>query len=110
MNSRATRLWFFPSKNWAAQVSVGRLTRPEAREAGDQLRATASGHYSKTVHGDTSGSELIRCRGLVPIRNSNFITGRFELVNKDELFPQQPDIEARLARDYGSAFGIGGYT
>src|SRR5580692_1460734 len=49
MDSWSTRLWFFPSKNWAAQVSVGRIAHPEALEPGDQVRATASLQYVKPV-------------------------------------------------------------
>src|SRR5580692_6871179 len=47
IDSWSTRLWFFPSKNWAAQVSVGRLTHPEALEPGDQIRSTSSLSYSR---------------------------------------------------------------
>jgi hypothetical protein len=46
----------------------------------------------------------------VPVRAGNFITGRFELVDKDELFNGQPDLEERLDRVYGSTFRIGAYT
>jgi hypothetical protein len=47
---------------------------------------------------------------VVPIRGDNFITGRFELVDKDELFSGQRDIGERLDRSYGSTFRIGAYT
>jgi len=126
INSWATRLWFFPSKNWAAQVSVGRLAHPEALEPGDQIRATASLHYSKPIQGGNWSSSVIWGRNrstatrrdlnsylvesVVPIRKVNFITGRFELVDKDELFSGQPDIEERLVRSNGSTFRIGSYT
>ena len=56
--TRLTRLWLFPSKNWPVQVSVGRITHPEALESGDQVRATASLHYSKPMQG--TESECIR--------------------------------------------------
>jgi len=126
INSWATRLWFFPSKNWAAQVSAGRIAHPEALEPGDQIRATASLHYSRPMQGGIWSSSFIWGRNhntathrdlnsylvesVVPIRGNNFITGRFELVDKDELFGGQPDIEERLDRSYGSTFRIGGYT
>src|SRR5205823_8489911 len=42
INSWSTRLWFFPAKNWAMQVSGGRLTHPEDLEPGDTVRTTAS--------------------------------------------------------------------
>ncbi len=41
IDSWSARLWFFPTRNWAAQVSVGRLTHPEALDPGDQVRGTA---------------------------------------------------------------------
>lgn len=47
MNSWSTRLWYFPTKNWAAQVSIGRIARPEALEPGDQVRSTASVSYTR---------------------------------------------------------------
>jgi hypothetical protein len=40
----------------------------------------------------------------------NFITGRFELLDRDELFSNQPDLEERLDRLYGSTFRIAAYT
>src|ERR1700730_8936775 len=45
MDSYSGRLSVLPSKNWIAQISAGRLTKPEAAEAGDVVRATASIHY-----------------------------------------------------------------
>jgi hypothetical protein len=47
---------------------------------------------------------------VVPVRAGNFVTGRFELVDKDELFTNQPEIEERLERSFGSSFRIGAYT
>src|ERR1700693_2459120 len=47
---------------------------------------------------------------VLPIRRKNFITGRIELVDKDDLFINQPDVEASLDRLYGSTFRIGAYT
>ena len=126
INSWATRFWFFPTKNWAAQVSVGRLTHPEALEAGDQVRATASLAYSKPMAGGSWSSSLIWGRNhntathrnlnsylaesVLPVGHGNFITGRIELVDKDELFAGEPDIEARLDTMSGSTFRVGAYT
>ena len=47
---------------------------------------------------------------VLPVRRGNFITGRIELVDKDELFAGEPDIEARLDNLAGSTFRIGAYT
>lgn len=126
INSWSTRLWFYPSKSWTAQVSAGHLTHPEALEARDQFRSTASIEYTKPLPGGSWSSSLIWGRdhqtdtgrnlnsylleSVVPVRRKNFITGRMELVDKDELFADQPDLEQQLDRTYGSTFRIGGYT
>jgi hypothetical protein len=97
INSWSARAWYFPSANWAAQVSVGRLTHPEALQPGDVVRSTGSLSYSRggsstsfiwgrnhdtATHHDLN-SYLIE--SVVPIARKNFITGRAELVDKDEL-------------------------
>jgi len=103
MNSWAARLWYLPSKNWAAQVSTGRLTHPEALEPGDQIRTTASLSYSKPIGESSWSSSLIWGRNhytatqqngnsflaetVVPVTKFNHVTARFELVDKNELFP-----------------------
>ena len=58
IDSWSTRLWFFPTKNWAAQVSVGRITHPEALEPGDQVRSTGSLSYTKPMEGSSLVVEL----------------------------------------------------
>ncbi len=126
MNSWATRLWYFPTDRWAAQFSVGHLTHPEALEPGDQTRTTASIEYAKPLPGGSWSTSLIWGRdhstftkrdtnsytleSVLPIRRKNFITGRAELVDKDELFAGEPQIELFLDSTYGSTFRIGAYT
>jgi hypothetical protein len=126
IDSWSTRLWYFPAKNWAAQVSVGRLAHPEALESGDQLRSTASVQYSKPMAGSSWSSSLIWGRNhntatyrntnsylaesVVPVSRKDFITGRVELTDKDELFNGDPALEQHLAQIYGSTFRIGAYT
>jgi hypothetical protein len=126
IDSWASRLWFFPGKNWAAQVSVGRLDHPEALEPGDQVRSTASLEYTRPMPGGSWASSLIWGRNhetatgrnvnsylaesVLPIRRQNFVTGRVELVDKDELFADQPEIQENLDILYGSTFRIGAYT
>jgi hypothetical protein len=102
INSWSTRAWYFPSANWAAQVSLGHLTHPEALEPGDQTRSTASLSYSKPLaSGKAWSSSLIWGRthdtfshqnlnsylaeSVLPFQRRNFVTGRIELVDKDEL-------------------------
>jgi len=126
INSWSSRLWFFPSQNWAAQVSLGKLTRPEALDPGDQTRVTASLAYSRPMAGSSWSSTLAWGRthntatfrnlnsylaeSVVPVSRKNFVSGRFELVDKDELFANQPDLERQLDTQYGSTFRIGAYT
>jgi len=126
IDSWSTRLWYFPSKNWAAQISVGHLVHPEVLEPGDQLRATASLEYSKPMNGGSWSSSLIWGRNHssytkrntnsytaeseLPVTRNNIVTGRAELVDKDELFEGIPDIQETLATYYGSTFRIGAYT
>ena len=126
IDSWATRLWFFPTNRWAAQVSVGRLSHPEALEPGDQVRATASVEYSKPMVGGSWSSSFIWGRdhstftkrnlnsytaeSVLPVRRKNFVTGRAELVDKDELFEGVPEVQESLNVYYGSTFRIGAYT
>jgi hypothetical protein len=126
INSWSTRFSVFPSKNWMAQVSVGRLARPERQAPGDVVRSTASLHYTRPMPGGSWSSSLIWGRNHdtlthrnlnsylaeseLPVTRRNFLTGRAELVDKDELFSDQPDLEERLDRTLGSTFRIGAYT
>lgn len=126
MDSWSARLWFFPTKRWAAQVSAGRLTRPEALAPGDQIRTTASIEYAQPVQGGSWSSSVIWGRAhytdtgrnlnsylaesVLPIAGKNFITGRFELADKAELFSADPALEAHVDAGYGSTFRVGAYT
>jgi hypothetical protein len=127
INSWSTRLSVFPSKNWIAQVSVGRLARPERQEPGDVVRSTASVQYTRPIASggqwstsliwgrnhrllDRANSNAYLLESVLPVRRKNFLTGRIELVDKDELFSDQPDLAASLARTVGSSFRIGAYT
>jgi hypothetical protein len=126
INSWAGRLWLFPAKYWAAQMSFGRLTHPEALEPGDQTRVTASVEYALPIPGGAWASTLSWGRihstatlqnsnsylaeTVLPIRRRNFITGRFELVDKDDLFANDLELQRQLSVLFGSTFRIGAYT
>jgi hypothetical protein len=126
MNSYAGRITILPASNWLFQFSAGRITKPERQEAGDVVRTTASLHYIRPVaHGQWASSlvwgrnhETLSQRNvnsylaesLFPVTKRNFLTGRIEMVDKDELFSAEPDIEAQLARTAGSTFRIQAYT
>ena len=101
MNSYSGRVSLMPSKNWMFQVSAGHLTDPERQQSGDVTRVTSSLHYSRPM-GDNSWStsviwgrnhDLVTGRNLdsylaetvYPLSRRNFVTGRWELVDKDEL-------------------------
>ncbi len=110
MNSYSARASVFPSKHWMAQVSAGRLTRPERQSPGDVVRSTASLQYSRggsntsliwgrnhdTFTGHNLNSYLAET--VVPVRTRNFFTARWELVDKDELFTNE------------AVYRIGAYT
>ncbi len=126
INSWATRLTLTPTPNWSAQASVGRLKRPEAIEAGDIVRSTASVTYNRPFTAGHWATSLIWGRNhkiperrnlnsyllesLVQFRERNFLTGRAELLNRDELFADQPEVRARLESTVGSVFRIAAYT
>ena len=119
INSWSSRLSYFPSKNWSAQVSAGRLASPERESPGDVIRATASIQYARPMQGSDWATSLIWGRNhdtftqhnlnsyllesVAPWRRKNFFTGRIELVDKDDLFGNQQDLAGR-------AFRIGAYT
>lgn len=127
MDSWSTRLSILPTENWAAQVSTGRLTHPEALEPGDVVRTTVSVEYSRPLEGaewstsfvfgrnhDTAtgaGTNALLAESVIPFRQVNFFTGRWELVDKDDLFATQPAVEQQLLNSGGTAtFRIGEYT
>ena len=127
MNSYSGRVSVFPSKNWMAQVSAGRISKPERQSDGDVVRATASLHYTRPMAAGTAWStSLIWGRNhdiasqhnlnsyllesVYPITKVDFLTGRIELVDKDELFANDPVLEHRLEHAAGSTFRVQAYT
>lgn len=127
MNSYSGRLSVLPSKNWMFQVSAGRLSHPERQSPGDVVRTTASLHYTRPMDsGNAWSTSLIWGRNhdtftqhnlnsylaetVYPVSRKNFLTGRIEYVDKDELFADTPALEAQLDRMAGSTFRIGAYT
>jgi hypothetical protein len=96
IDSWSARLTFDPTPNWTAQISTGHLEHPEAAEAGNVQRTTASvsyatraidasvifGHNAKS-EGHSANSYLVE--GVLRFADRNFVTGRAEIVDKDEL-------------------------
>jgi len=101
MNSYAARFSVSLARNWMAQVSAGRLAHPERQEAGDVTRITASLHYTRRLGDSAWSSSFIWGRNhqtvtrrdsnsylaetVYPLARQNFLTGRVEVVDKDEL-------------------------
>ncbi len=126
MDSYSARFNVYPSKNWSAQVSAGRIAHPEADQPGNVVRTTASVSYTRPVPSGAWASSLIWGRNhetlagrnlnayllesVYPVARKNFVTGRIELVDKDELFADQSALEASLDRSAGSTFRVQAYT
>jgi hypothetical protein len=128
MNSYSGRITFTPTPRWAAQVSAGRLAHPEALEPGDVVRTTASVEYVVPRPRDnwwaTSliwgrnwktapkyGSNAVLAETVVPFRDKNFITGRYEWSQRDELFANNPELAGQLEAATGMRwFDVSAYT
>jgi len=119
MDSYSARLTLTPSPRWSTQVSAGRLTHPEALEPGDQVRTSASVTYVRPyaqgewassliwgrVHKTATGENLngYGAESVARFRSVNYVTGRIELLDKDELFGEGSPLDGRT-------FRIGAYT
>jgi len=122
MNSYSARLAVFPSQNWIVQTSAGRITKPERQQEGDVVRTTASIQYTRNAwsssmiwgrNHDTFTQRNLNsylAETLYPVSRRDFVTGRIEIVDKDELFADRPELEEELARTAGSTFRIRAFT
>jgi hypothetical protein len=128
MDSWSTRLSIFPTKNWMAQVSGGRLKNPEEFHPDDVDRVTASIHHVRPrANGNYWASSLIWARNyktvearatnavvaesVVPVRRRNFITSRFEWSQRDELFEYDHDLAHQIEESTGKkAFDVAAIT
>jgi len=104
IDSWAARVSFDPSPNWTAQVSTGHLRHPEAAEPGNIQRSTASVAYSQAMSAGQLDASLIfghnkkteghstsswLAESVLQFGGGNYVTGRAEIVDKDELFAEQ---------------------
>lgn len=128
MDSYSGRITFTPTPRWAAQVSAGRLTHPEALENGDVVRTTASVEYvvpreagdwwaTSVVWGrnwKTSpkyATNAVLAETVVPFSRKNFVTGRYEWSQRDELFADNPSLQSSLEIATGQRwFNVNAYT
>lgn len=116
-DSWSTRASVAPTRNWAAEYSIGKLIHPEPLEPGDQWRQTASVEYNRPLASGNWASTLVWGRvhklgtgtnlnsylleSTFSFRERNYFFSRLELVDKDELFPQATT---------HPAYRIGAYT
>ena len=132
MDSWSTRLSIFPTKNWSFQVSGAHIKRPETLHADDVDRVTASVHHVlprpggnywassfiwarnyKTV--EDLGTQALVAETVVPLARKNFVTGRFEWSQRDELLENDRELAHQIEDLTGKrAFNVtamtAGYT
>ena len=106
LDSWSTRLSVAASRNWTAQYSYGRLEHPEALEPGSERRQSASIEYvrpfergswatsavwgRKHKEADDRNLNSYLLESTLNFRARNYVFSRLELVDKDELFPNNP--------------------
>jgi hypothetical protein len=122
MDSWTGRLTWLPARNWQTQISTARLHHPEAISPGDEERTTASVEYASgkraasVIWGrdyKTAGRyavNAVTAEAVVPFARRNYLTGRFEWSQRDELFADQPAVESTLPRWFDIAAYTAGYT
>jgi hypothetical protein len=111
LDSWSARVSAAPTRNWTAQYSLGHLQHPEALDLNNELRQSASLEYNRALSGGKLGNgnwatSLIWGRKHKELDNTNqnsyllestlnflarnYAYTRIELVDKDELFPEDP--------------------
>ena len=128
MDSWSGRLSVFPTRNWMAQVSTGRLKQPEQFHRDDVVRTTASIHHVlprsngnywaasfiwarnyKTI--EKHATQALVAEAVAPLGRRNFVTGRYEWSQRDELFENDHDLGHEIEERTGKhAFGVNGIT
>ena len=127
MNSCSGRVVLSPTPRWVAQVSAGHLAHPEALEPGDIVRTTASVEYVvPRPHGNWFATSLVWGRNwktagkygtnavlaetVVPFKEKNFVSARYEWSQRDELFADNPTLAQQLVEQTGSRwFDVNSY-
>lgn len=120
IDSWSTRFVVSPGHNWNGQVSVGRLHEPEPLEDGDIVRSTASVSYNRPLLDGLWTTSLIWGRNhqtetkqnlnsylaesLVRFSSANYVSGRIELVDKNELFIEDH------GSDHSKIYRVAAYT
>lgn len=128
MDSWSARVTVFPSRNWAAQVSGGRLENPEASHPSAVVRTTASLEYVRPAAAgnfwaasliwgrnykvaQSRATNAVTAEAVAPFGRRNFVTGRFEWSQRDELFEYNHDLAHEVMRSTGQyAFNVTAFT
>ena len=126
IDSWSTRFTYTPTRNWAAQISTGKLKNPEETEPGDVQRTTASVSFNQPRPDGIWASSLIwgwnhkaeedlnlhsyLFETLWQFRHQNSISARLEIVDKDELFANDPEVQDQLDQTGGRVFRIKALT
>lgn len=120
-DSYATRLSFNPGDNWAYQVSYGFIDSSEQLEPDvDTRRITASVSYNKLLkngncqttfawgRNDNSPGKTLNgfmLESAIHVNNRHIVFGRFERVNKDELFLGDDPLHGKSFVVHKASFG-----
>lgn len=128
IDSWSGRLTWQPGRNWVAQVSGGRIHRPEITHGDDVVRSTASVQYTRpvrrTLGWSTSliwarnyktigryGTNAVLAETVVPVARKNLLTARGEWSQRDELFEYDHALAHRIIDETGKrAHNVGAYT
>jgi hypothetical protein len=122
MNSWSTRVVYQPAFRWLAQASYSKIKQPETSHPDDVERVTTSVQYTrprengggwssmiawarnyKTI--EQVGTQAVLLETLLPVTRKNFLTGRFEWTQRDEIFPEQTFHVASFTGGYTREIG-----
>ena len=117
LDSWSARISVAPTARWTAQYSLGRLEQPEALEPGSERRQSASVEYVHAYEDGSWATSAIWGRkhkvfdnhnlnsylleSTLNFKTRNYVFSRLELVDKDELFPDD---------SFHPSFRVGAYT
>jgi hypothetical protein len=122
MDSWSARIALTPSPSWTAEISTGELHHPEGFRPGDEERTVASAEYA---HGITAASLIwgrdyktgghyavnaVTAEGVLAAGRKNFVTGRYEWSQRDELFSADPPVEQAFLSEGYRWFDVSAYT
>ncbi len=126
MDSWSTRVTYQPGFRWLAQASYAKLTNPEPAHEGDVGRTSTSVQYTrplangagwsstlawarnyKTAEG--RGTQAMLAETMLPVTKRDFISGRAEWSQRDELFPGHDEAYNVTAFTAGYTHEIGAY-